>query len=303
MPKFHMMLGLPASGKSTFAGHIDGVLHSSDAIRAELLGDENSQTNNALVFEEMFRRTKEDLLAGNDVVYDATNLSHKRRRHLLRQLRALDLDELETICVFAFAPFEDCVERDKTRQRSVGEDVLRRMYHSFDPPSYSEGWTHIVIAESGESRDLSEDLAKASFIEQDNPHHRFSVGQHMLAAYNYCLSHFPDAPKHISQAVLLHDIGKVKTKTFHNTHGEVTDTAHFYNHESVGAYDSFLYTQPFEKLEDRFHVALLIRWHMFPYVVKKSIVPDKTRDKFILRFGREFYEELLVINECDEHAH
>lgn len=45
MPMFYMMVGLPGSGKSFTAESIpNAVVHSSDAIRAEVLGDENDQT-------------------------------------------------------------------------------------------------------------------------------------------------------------------------------------------------------------------------------------------------------------------
>lgn len=45
MNKLYVMVGLPASGKSTIAAEYveqhDAVLVSSDAIRAEIYGDEN----------------------------------------------------------------------------------------------------------------------------------------------------------------------------------------------------------------------------------------------------------------------
>lgn len=50
MPMFYMMVGLPGSGKSFTAESIpNAVVHSSDAIRAEVLGDENDQTQQDLV--------------------------------------------------------------------------------------------------------------------------------------------------------------------------------------------------------------------------------------------------------------
>ena len=83
-PLFFMMVGLPYSGKSERAKQLsrehNAVIHSSDDIRAEILGDVQDQANNAKVFEVLHERVKRDLLAGKNVIYDATNINHKRRK-------------------------------------------------------------------------------------------------------------------------------------------------------------------------------------------------------------------------------
>ena len=64
MAKLIILCGLPGCGKSTYAENYKAVddaifegntvIHSSDAIRKELFGDESSQEDNARVFELMF---------------------------------------------------------------------------------------------------------------------------------------------------------------------------------------------------------------------------------------------------------
>ena len=60
-PKLIVMVGLPGSGKSTYAkelikkGRADIIL-SSDAIREELTGDESNQTVNDKVFKLLYQR-------------------------------------------------------------------------------------------------------------------------------------------------------------------------------------------------------------------------------------------------------
>lgn len=65
MVKFYMMIGLPASGKSTIAKEIseseDAVIVSSDEIRREM-GDVNDQSKNTEVFEEVEKRLKQNIL-------------------------------------------------------------------------------------------------------------------------------------------------------------------------------------------------------------------------------------------------
>ena len=66
-PDFIVLVGLPASGKSTFAESISlnykhfecpCIVHSSDAIRKELWGSEEDQQHPEIVFEEMRQRLK-----------------------------------------------------------------------------------------------------------------------------------------------------------------------------------------------------------------------------------------------------
>ena len=58
MTKLFMIIGLPASGKSTvamdFAKMNNANIHSSDKIREEWYGDESIQGDNVKIFEEIF---------------------------------------------------------------------------------------------------------------------------------------------------------------------------------------------------------------------------------------------------------
>ncbi len=65
MVKFYLLVGLPASGKSTIAKEIakseDAVIVSSDEIRREF-GNVNDQSQNEKVFEEVEKRLKQNIL-------------------------------------------------------------------------------------------------------------------------------------------------------------------------------------------------------------------------------------------------
>ena len=89
-PLFIMLVGLPGSGKSTYANTFRSqllseindervVIISSDAIRKELYGDESIQTDPARVFSLMEERTLDELDKGSVVLYDATNINRKNR--------------------------------------------------------------------------------------------------------------------------------------------------------------------------------------------------------------------------------
>lgn len=78
-PVLVMMVGLPASGKSTIAYNLakenNYIVFSSDALREELYLDINDQTHNHELFVELHKRIKTALKECNNVIYDACNLS------------------------------------------------------------------------------------------------------------------------------------------------------------------------------------------------------------------------------------
>lgn len=306
MQFFYMMVGFPGSGKSWYAGNklLNAVVHSSDAIREEILGDVTDQSNQQLVFQTLHDRVLSDLRAGRDVVYDATNINYKRRMGFLQRVTAVN-HQIWKVCVFMATPYDKCVERNKSRDRTVPESVIDRMYRKIDIPMKAEGWDEIVV-EGVEPVDngIEPLLSRLSGLEHDNPHHEFTVGQHMLAAYEYLDKHYPNQVSNVvlERAVMLHDIGKEYTKVFCNAKGEPTDIAHYYQHERVGAYQSFTYTADLS-LDERLQVALLIRWHMAPFAVSKSDHPSKTEKKFKDLLGENIWNQIMVLNDCDRNAH
>ena len=308
---FYMMVGLPGSGKSLTARTFpNAIIHSSDAIRAELLGDENRQDQQKLVFQTLHERVLNDLASGKNVVYDATNTNYKRRMEFLRQVNVMKLSDLRTVCAFLTTPYEECSKRNVNRERSVPESVIRRMYEKFDIPMKAEGWDEIWVMGdegfSGQLCDVSNSITtlmlRLSRLEHDNPHHEYTVGQHCMTTQQYLLSYYKDWDACLLRAALLHDIGKEKTKVFYDTKGNPSEIAHYYHHERVGAYDSFRYTSDLSN-DQRLTVALLIRWHMWPYVVEKSDNPNKTAGKIQRLLGKNIWKQIMVLNDCDRHAH
>lgn len=304
MQYFYMMVGLPGSGKSTTAKTFgDVVIHSSDAIRAEILGDVNDQTQQELVFETLQGRVFRDLLGGKNVVYDATNISYKRRMAFLQQLKAKRISSLWTVCVFLATPLEVCLANNAVCERSIPDCVIERMYRKFDVPMQAEGWDEIyVVGDEHHQDEIDSLMTRLSKLEHDNPHHEYTVGQHCMATHQYMIHHYKESDVCLLYAALLHDIGKEKTKVFLDSHGVTTETAHFYNHERVGAYESFSYTGNLSERQ-RLMVALLIRWHMWPYVVELSDNPTKTANKVRRLVGEDIWKQITVLNDCDRHAH
>lgn len=316
IPYFRMVIGLPGSGKSTFIQEMTNGssndlvhIHSSDSIRRELLGDVNDQSSNSLVFDTLHKRVKDDLKNGISCWYDATNIHKKYRKAFLDSLKSIDCMKE---CYLIASPIEECIERDKKRDRSVGEEVINKMYKNIDIPAKREGWDNMYLCYGNDCRAyysteaLFRDLKT---IPQNNPHHTLTIGNHCIKAYEVMeeickreewLSR--EDKDILSVAAFLHDIGKEKTATYYNRKGEKTNICHYYGHEKVGAYDS-LFLDIWEGNTDIgyfiFKVADLIQLHMKLYSNPES---EKYKKRLRNKLGEKEYKLLVLLNEADMSA-
>ena len=139
MNKLYIMCGIPGSGKSTYAKNLNGFIVSSDAVRKELYGDEKIQGNPKEVFARVDELTREHLKIGN-VIYDATSITPKIRKNIINKF-----PEAEPICVYVSTPFNECIERNNKRERTVSAEVMEKMMKNFVPPKLEEGFSKMII--------------------------------------------------------------------------------------------------------------------------------------------------------------
>ena len=299
-PILYVLVGPSGSGKSTFAREYvryhRGIINwvSSDNIRKELYGDESIQKDHAKVFDLMFKRTVECLKKNESVIYDATNLSSKHRRHLIRQVRAKA--ECEIYCELFVLPIEKLVENDANRERSVGVDVIRRQIGQFQVPSMDEGWDYIFW-ETEVLLDPVDFLCNKMDITHDNSHHQFDVKEHCVRVGEIIEALGKPV---LAEAAFLHDCGKPFTKTFTNARGEVTEEAHYYGHQNWGAYYSLMMRElnpksflevDWKKILER---AFYIQYHMEPFFRQ-----GESWDKFVAMVGEEQAKNILLLHEAD----
>lgn len=301
-----MLCGLPASGKSFYAKQLSSLynlkIHSSDEIRKELYGDENIQDKNNEVFQLLHKRVKDDLLSGYNVCYDATNINYKRRKAFLDEIKKIDCDK---ICAFMSTPYQDCLQNNAKRERSISEDVITRMYKNFYIPQYYEGWDQIKIVWNFNDKhfnlnELFNGKEGLNYISQDNPNHSLTIGKHCLMCNANLEKINPNSPFTLFKAALLHDIGKKFCKSFKNSEGKLTKEAHYYQHHLVSAYNSLFYLKSEGCYDDEFilETCNYIQWHMQPYFMKT----EKQRKKYKKLWGEEFYNNLMILNEADKSA-
>lgn len=139
MPILYTLVGLPASGKSTFCkSHPECVYISSDAIRAELYGNEATQGNANDVFAIVHERIDHYLALGYNVIFDATNTTRKIRRRALAH-------KAYHIAVYFDIPVFVCKARNAKRDRVVPEFVYDNMIKYMSKPTKSEGFNDVLI--------------------------------------------------------------------------------------------------------------------------------------------------------------
>jgi predicted kinase len=185
-----MLCGLVASGKSTIAENyrdMDYVILSSDELREELYGDISNQGNNPELFTELYNRARARLSLGFDVVIDATNLSSKRRAQGLESILKntkkdkiqLDRKNINVIAEIIACPYNECIDRNKSRDRKVPNGVIENMYKQWQTPMKQEGFDEIrVTYTSSYNEDTLKTLKRLEEFPQFNKNHSLTIGKH-----------------------------------------------------------------------------------------------------------------------------
>ena len=138
-----VLVGLPGSGKSTYAERMNLPSLSSDAIRKLLADDETDQTVHVRVFQTLQYLLHQRLEIGREVTcIDATNLKPEERKPYIEAGKSYGC-EMEA--VFFDLPLEVCRERNARRARVVPEDALTAMAAKLVPPDPAEGFDRVTV--------------------------------------------------------------------------------------------------------------------------------------------------------------
>lgn len=306
MSHFIMNVGLPASGKTYYARHLEGYeVFSSDDIRNELYpkGDGYTKEHQTVVFNTLHKRLEQALTDGKNVVYDATNLHRKYRMAFLDQIKGI---ECVKSCYLFVEPLEVLKIRNVFREETVPESVYDRMIRSFQVPIMREGWDEIELITHYNTQ-ISKEAKFVEELDQHNEHHRLTIGSHNKRAVNLVRENpefqkmRPEEKTLIATATQQHDIGKAVTISKVNHRGENDGNYHYYGHNNAGAYlalcsDRNLGSYGMGTLD----LALLIELHMKPFEwAKKPALKEKDR----ALYGDWVVNAVDMIHDADLNAH
>lgn len=133
---FHILCGIPGSGKSTLGQNLSGYVVSTDRIRKFLWQDEAIVSEDMLVFALADKMIDYLLGKGRDVIFDATNLTVDRRKKYIELAAG---QKTRIVLHWVNCPFKTALQRNRKRDRKVPEAVIGALYKSFQRPRLGEG--------------------------------------------------------------------------------------------------------------------------------------------------------------------
>lgn len=157
--KCTVLVGLPASGKSTYVKNFliktpNSFVYSTDQ---EI---ENLCSSNGLTYDEGFskfvdiatktanEKLEHALKTDQDIVWDQTNLGKKKRMQIVQKMKQ---NKYDVSCVVFMSPTEvdDVVEWNRrllSRQgKTIPDHIMTNMVKSFSTPSLDEGYTELTF--------------------------------------------------------------------------------------------------------------------------------------------------------------
>lgn len=127
------------AGKTTLSKQLvednNAILHCFD----EYPGALRPHTTKAAL-NSMLNNIAEDIKKSN-VVVDNLNVKLESRKEILNAIKGI---ECKKILVVVRASLQECLERNRKRNRRIPDQIVQLIYNDFQEPSLEEGWDEII---------------------------------------------------------------------------------------------------------------------------------------------------------------
>lgn len=161
MPELIVLVGLPASGKSTFQSSHEGTgefVYSTDRYIETTVNEFGYKSYDEAFASQIGPATKtmnealtHAIRLKQDIWWDQTNMTAKKRRSILSQFPAKSGYKKSCFCIAPPRNEEEWAELRRRLHSRPGKTipwhVVESMFHSYVEPSLSEGFYRVVIAD------------------------------------------------------------------------------------------------------------------------------------------------------------
>jgi predicted kinase len=148
MPNVFMLIGPPASGKSTVARALQARRARTIILSSDSLREFYQHWSNAKIFREVHQRLAHALRHDQSVIFDATNTQPDYRRQVIVIGRKFNA---KIIGIIMTTPLETCLTWHRSRQPIFGQqgltnDAITRYYSELQrfPPRLDEGFDRLL---------------------------------------------------------------------------------------------------------------------------------------------------------------
>lgn len=288
MPNLYMTIGLPGSGKSTWAKDNLNVrfteIFSPDEYRKKITGDANNQKMNRTVFNTLYSHMIKALNANRDVCIDATNINIKDRSHVFNIVKECSV-KVTVYGVLFLTPDAECRRRNEDRDRVVPDEVITKMMCKFQIPLLTEGFKsiEIVYPDVCENETFSSMYKAMIGFDEPSPHHILPLNEHCKLC-SKLLAQITNNPTLIFSG-MMHDVGKIE---LYERNGNAR------GHANYGAYKILCgFNDMTEGDIDVVYLAMIVNFHM------ELFDKNFNKEKWFNRLGAKMMNELELFHDCD----
>lgn len=140
----YIIAGVAGAGKSTYAAklaqEINAKIVSSDQCRLEICGNEEDQSANNYIFQDIIPHKIGEVLVWGNCIYDATNCSSFSRKMPIRIAKQFGA---KAECHYFKVDTEKAIRQNEQRTRNVPISVIYKQARNWEMPTLEEGFDFV----------------------------------------------------------------------------------------------------------------------------------------------------------------